>query len=153
MNYAESERALNRMQDKNHVLFRMAISHLLDVGARHLTEYNVESCCKEIDREDDTHHFMSNAYKKEIVRTAAELAKIDPAHLLVYIQRNMTYDVGDGVNVPPLIGGVKNVLDDMFCGYETAFILRTLRSAMLSDEEIAYLGYGWCIPEDETEDT
>ena len=161
MTYAESERILNQMQDRDFVLFRMAISHLMDVGIRNLTEENVEECCKEIDQEDDSRHFMTNAYKKEIVKTAAELAKIDHIHLLVYIQRNMTYDVGDGVNMPSMFRSVCNALEDVICsdcyfldegGISGRKVFKTLSAADMSNEEIAYIGYGWCLPAGQDEE-
>ena len=38
---------------------------------------------------------MTNEFKCEIVKTAGEIAKIDHIHLLVYIQREVEYDVGE----------------------------------------------------------
>jgi hypothetical protein len=76
-------------------MFRMAISHLMDVGIRNLNEENIERTCEEIQKEDDRKSFMTNNYKCDLVRMAGELAKIEHIHLLVYIQREVTYDVGD----------------------------------------------------------
>jgi len=36
---------------------------------------------------------MTNEYKCELVRMAAELAKVSHIHLLVYIKKNVEYDV------------------------------------------------------------
>ena len=39
MNYAESKKALDEIRNRNHeMIFRMAISHLMDVGIKHLDE-------------------------------------------------------------------------------------------------------------------
>ena len=38
---------------------------------------------------------MTNNFKCDLIRIAGELAKIDHIHLLVYIQREVFYDVGD----------------------------------------------------------
>lgn len=152
MTYKESEYELNVLMNSNPILFRMAIFHLIDVGARNLTDSAVRACCKEIDKEDDSLHFMTNGYKKAIVETAAKLAKIDPVHLLVFIQRNLQYDVGDGVCLPNVMRAMDVLLDDLFYGRETASILAELQDARLTDEEIMYLGYGYCIPEKELED-
>lgn len=96
MAYAESKKALDEIRNRNHeMIFRMAISHLMDVGIRHLDEENIERTCEEIQKEDDNRAFMTNNFKCELVRTAGELAKIDHIHLLVYIQREVFYDVGD----------------------------------------------------------
>lgn len=95
MNYTESEQKLNEIRNRDEVLFRMGISHLMDVGARHLTEEIVKKTCELILQEDDNNSFMTNGYKCAIVRTASEIAKINHIHLLVYIQREITYDVGN----------------------------------------------------------
>lgn len=96
MTYAESKKVLDEIRNRNHeMIFRMAISHLMDVGIRHLDEENIERTCEEIQKEDDSKAFMTNNFKCELIRVAGELAKIDHIHLLVYIQREVFYDVGD----------------------------------------------------------
>ena len=96
MMYAESKRKIDEIRNRNHeMIFRMAISHLIDVGIRHLDEESVKRTCDEIQMEDDSRAFMTNDFKCELVRTAGELAKVDHIHLLVYIQREVAYDVGD----------------------------------------------------------
>lgn len=91
--YKMSEHILNLVRKKDELMFRMAISHLMDVGIRHLTDENVEATCEEIVKEDDRLSFMTNRYKCDLVRMAAQLARIDHIHLLVYIQRNVEYAV------------------------------------------------------------
>ena len=97
-NYAESKKKFDEIRNRaGEILFRMAISHLMDVGIRHLTEENVEETCNGIMKTDDSNHFMTNEFKCGIVRTACELAQIPHTDLLVYIQREMAYDVCDGM--------------------------------------------------------
>lgn len=95
MTYLESKKKIDKIRYYDEMIFRMAISHLIDVGIRHLDEENVERTCEEIQKEDDRKSFMTNSYKCDLVRMAGELAKIDHIHLLVYIQREVFYDVGD----------------------------------------------------------
>ena len=95
MTYAESKKILDKIRNRNEVIFRMAISHLMDVGIRNLDQENIERTCKAINKEDDSRSFMTNNFKCDLVRMAGELAKIDHIHLLVYIQREIAYDVGD----------------------------------------------------------
>ena len=95
MTYKESARKLNTLRSANEVMFRMAVSHLMDCGIRHLTEENIKETCDAIMQEDDSKAFMTNEFKCELVRIAGELAKIDHIHLLVYISREVYYDVGD----------------------------------------------------------
>lgn len=93
MTYKESEKILNSLREPDEMLFRMAISHLMDVGIRHLTEENIKETCEEIMQQDDSHSFMTNRYQCDLVRLAGELAKIDHVHLLVYIGKNVKYAV------------------------------------------------------------
>lgn len=95
MNYEESRKKLDELRCTNEAVFRMSISHLMDVGIRHLTAENIECTCKEIMQEDDTKHFMTNEFKCDLIRIAGELAKIDHIHLLVYISREMYFGVDD----------------------------------------------------------
>ncbi len=91
MTYKETEKKLNELRQKDEIMFRMAISHLMDVGIRNLTPENIEVTCNEIMKEDDSHSFMTNRYKCGLVRLAGELAKLDHIELLVYIQQNVEY--------------------------------------------------------------
>ena len=95
MTYAESKQILDEIRSRNEMIFRMSLSHLIDVGVRNLTDKLIEKTCKEICKEDDRKHIMTNNFKCDIVRTAGELAKIDHIHLLVYVQREIVYDVGE----------------------------------------------------------
>ena len=81
------------MRRSNEMIFRMAISHLMDVGIRHLTDENVEYTCAEIMKQDDSQSFMTNEFQCEIVRTVAEIAKIEHTLVLAYIAKNVKYDV------------------------------------------------------------
>ena len=93
MTYNESKQKLDKIRCENEMMFRMAISHLMDVGMRHLTDEIVEQTCAEIKMQDDSKSFMTNEFQCELIRMANSLSKIDHIHLLVYIQREITYDV------------------------------------------------------------
>ena len=93
MNYKEAAKKLDEMRRSNEMIFRMAISHLMDVGIRHLDGESVEEACTEIMKQDDSHSFASNEFLREIVRTAAEIAKIEHTLVLAYIAKNVKYDV------------------------------------------------------------
>ena len=53
MTYAESKTTLDKIRKYDEIMFRMAISHLMDVGMRHLDEENIERTCEAIQKEDD----------------------------------------------------------------------------------------------------
>lgn len=95
MTYLESKKVLDKIRRYDEMMFRMAISHLIDVGIRHLDEENIERTCKEIQKEDDSKSFMTNNFKCDLIRMAGEIAKINHIYLLIYIQREIVYDVGE----------------------------------------------------------
>ena len=96
MNYKESEKTLNAIRGKyGEYVFRCGISHMLDVGTRHLTDEMVESACEEILKQDDSRALMTNEFQCSILKCAAEISKIDHVHVLVYIGNNVEYDVGE----------------------------------------------------------
>lgn len=95
-NYVENKKKIEEIRnDVGEPMFRMAISHLMDVGIRNLDEENVRLTCNEINKEDDSHSCMTNEFKCEIVKTAARLAQFSHIDLLVYIQREVVYNVFD----------------------------------------------------------
>lgn len=75
------------------MIFRMSISHLMDVGMRNLTPELVNETKDEIMKQDDSKMFVTNEALCDVVECAEELAKIDATYLLVYIGRNVEYDV------------------------------------------------------------
>ena len=95
-NYVENKKKIEEIRnDVGEPMFRMAISHLMDVGMRNLDEASVRLTCNAINKEDDSHSYMTNEFKCEIVKTAARLAQFSHIDLLVYIQREVVYNVFD----------------------------------------------------------
>ena len=88
------EKNINKLRmDYGEITFRMAISHLMDVGMRNLTPELVNEAKDEIMKQDDRKMFVTNELLCDVVECAGELAKIDATYLLVYIGRNVEYDV------------------------------------------------------------
>ena len=83
----------NLRRDYGEMIFRMAISHLMDVGMRNLTPELVNEAKDEIMKKDDSKMFVTNKLLCDVVECAGELAKINEIDLLVYIGRNVEYDV------------------------------------------------------------
>lgn len=75
------------------VLFRMALTHLADVGVRNLTEENVEESFKQIMADEESNKangvvtMITLEFQYEIVRCAAELAKFSIWDLFLYIKK------------------------------------------------------------------
>lgn len=83
----------NLRKDYGEMIFRMSISHLMDVGMRNLTPELVNEAKDEIMKQDDSKMFVTNEVLCDVVECAGELAKINAIDLLVYIGRNVEYDV------------------------------------------------------------
>lgn len=143
-NYAESKKILDNIRSRNdEAMFRMAVSHLIDVGIRHLTEENVKHTCQQIMQEDDSHSFMTNQYKCDLIWLAHELAQIPHIDLLVYIQREVDYDVMD--NNPSYRRAVqllRSCVDWTTCDQLPEDALSDMYAIGFSDEEIEFVGMG-----------
>ena len=149
-NYVENKKKIEEIRNGvGEELFRMAISHLMDVGIRHLDEEGVEMACNAINKEDDTHFFMTNKFKCSIVKTAGELAKIDHLHFLNYVSKEVFYDVGDSSlpyeRMKELLCNSVNSLDFNYSP------LDTLREIGFEDEELMELGFKHLLDDEEEE--
>lgn len=155
-NYAESKKQLDTIRNRDEVLFRMAVSHLMDVGIRHLTDENITETCAEIMKEDDTHSFMTNKYQCAIVKTAGELAKIDHIHLLNYISKEMHYDVGDNkISYQRAIELLMACMETLYESHDgdCYYTLGDLKDCCnFGDNEIEELGYGFLLDVEEEEE-
>lgn len=150
-NYAESKKELDKIRRKDEVLFRMAISHLMDVGIRHLTEENIAETCKNIAERDDSKAFMTNDYMCDILVTAGELAKIPHVDLLVYIQREVEYDVFDGgISYKRALCLLKNCMGIIEYSHDdNGYTLDDFEEAGIEEDELEQLGFGYLIAEDD----
>jgi hypothetical protein len=92
---------IKNLEDKyGLVLFRMALTHLVDVGVRNLTDENVEASIKQIIADGGANTangvvtIMTPEFQCGIVRCAAELAKFGIWDLFGYIKKYVTTDSG-----------------------------------------------------------
>lgn len=75
------------------VLFRMGLSHLVDVGHRNLTDENVRESVEQIMAQGEEYAangkipVMTPEFQCEIVRCAAELARFSIWTLFAYIKK------------------------------------------------------------------
>ena len=151
MTYTESKNILDGIKSSNEVMFRMAISHLMDCGIKHLTTENIERTCKEIIQEDDSKHFMTNEFKCNLVKMTGELSKIDHIHLLTYISREVYYHVDDNcLSYRRLFKLAKGCIEWVLAdAHETEFALQEIREMGFEDEDIECLGFGWMLETEE----
>lgn len=154
-NYAESKMQLDTIHNRDEILFRMAVSHLMDVGIRHLTDENITETCAEIMKRDDSHWFMTNEYQCELVKTAGELAKINHIHLLNYISKEVEYDVGDSkISYQRAIELLKACTESIYENHrdDSWYALNDLRGCGFSDAELEEIGCGYLLDLEEKED-
>ena len=97
---ADNVKEIENLENKyGLVLFRMALTHLVDVGVRHLTDENVEESIKQITAKDEVDKakgvipIMTAAFQIEIVRCATELAKFSIWDLFYYIKNHVHISV------------------------------------------------------------
>jgi hypothetical protein len=152
-NYVESKKQIETIRRKNEVMFRMAISHLMDVGIRHLTEENIKDCCEEIMKRDDSHSFMTNEYQCDLVKMAGDLAKIDHIYLLNYISKEVSYDVGDNsLSYNRAIRLLRASLDYNTEVMEIVDAREDLLGIGFEEEELIELGYQFLFDNEEDEE-
>lgn len=148
--YTESKKILDKIRSKDEVMFRMAISHLMDVGIRHLTEENILETCKDIKLRNDSKAFITNGYMCELVMMSGEIAKVPHTDLLVYIQREVEYDVSDGImTYKRAMKLLKYCLS--WIAEDGVDTLEAFECIGLDDEEIEFLGYGYLLGSREDE--
>ena len=151
-NYAENKKKIETIRNKDEVMFRMAISHLMDVGIRHLDEENIKHCCEEIMKRDDSHSFMTNQYQCDLVKMAGELAQVSHIDLLVYIQREVDYDLFDGtIGYNRVIKLLKRCMGQIEANedYNNVETLKVFQDIDFDDDEIESLGFGYLLEGEE----
>lgn len=148
-NYVESKKKLEAIRNEvGEPLFRMALTHTFDVGFRHLTEENIKATCDKMMKEDDSHRFMTNEYKCDLVRTAGEIAKVPPYDVEVYVNREMEYGVGEEyIQRNRLMTLLQNALNYIYEDIQdcTDFFRIMDKEIGLYEEEVKELGFDWAM--------
>jgi hypothetical protein len=93
---ADNLKAIKDLENKYGLaLFGMALTHMVDVGVRHLTDDDVEASIKHITAEHEKikanggHPIMSIDFQSGIIRCAAALAKFQIWDLFLYIKKHV----------------------------------------------------------------
>ena len=144
MSYQDSKKILDNIRARHdEIMFRMAISHLMDVGIRNLDKDTCTNACKEIMAQDDSRAFMTNQFQCELIWLAHELAQVPHIDLLIYIQRYVNYDACD--NYPSYgrtVSLLRSCVDWNACDQLPEDALSDLYGIGFSDDEITFVGYG-----------
>ena len=155
--YVKIKKMLDKIRNEaGEPLFRMAVTHAMDVGFKHLTPEAVAETCKEImSREENPLAIMTNEYQCEILKVAGEIAKVSPVDIQVYINRELEFSAEeDYIQRNRLLTIVRNVLDYIYEDIQDnqGFHSVLYRHIGIDDDEIEVLGYGWIMKEDEDND-
>lgn len=152
--YQKSKNEIDRIrQEFGEPIFRMAISHLMDVGIRHLGELETQTSIDIIMAGDDTNNILPNHVLCNVVRAAHQLAKVDHVDLLIYNQTEVEYGMDYGMlNYSRLKQLLSNCIDMICSDQEPEDALNDLYDIGLYEEEIESLGFGNLLNEDEEED-
>lgn len=143
-NYAESKKILDNIRARHdEQMFRFAISHLMDVGIRQLNDEMAQQACQQIMQKDDSRSLITNQYQCDLVWLAHDLAQIPHLHLLVYIQREVDYDIFDGTpSFRRAVQLLRSCVDWTACDQLPEDALSDMYSIGFSNEEIEFVGFG-----------
>jgi hypothetical protein len=79
------------LNESNLPYFLMAVSHLMDVGYRHMTEENVKETIEEINKKDDTGAIMTNDFMVFMVETAYKISQAaNPLELAKFASKHIS---------------------------------------------------------------
>ena len=95
----ETMNNIRKIEDKyGLIVFRMGLTHLVDVGVRHLTDENIEETIAEImekeaqEKDSKRTPVITSAFQCEVVCCAGELAQFSIWSLFRYIKKNVVVD-------------------------------------------------------------
>lgn len=92
----EDLKAIRALEDKyGLMLFRMALTHLVDVGVRYFSDGDIEQDISQImaqgeaDKTNGVHPVITPEFKCDIVRCAADFSKFSIWTLFEYIKKHV----------------------------------------------------------------
>lgn len=149
--YQRSKIEIDRIREEfGEPIFRMAISHLMDVGIRHLGELETQTSIDIIMASDDTNNILPNHVLCNVVRAAHQLAKVDHVDLLIYNQTEVEYGMDYGmINYSRLMQLLVNCIDTICSDQTSKDALNSLYDIGMDEEEIEGLGFGDLLYEEE----
>ena len=96
MDYGKSKKQLNTLRDEyGEPMFRMGLTHLLDIGSHAFTEESVKMTCEKITAEEEN-GLMTKEFQCAIVKMAYEISKINATDILAFVSKEMYYAVSEG---------------------------------------------------------
>ena len=76
-------------------MFRMGLTHLLDIGSQAFTEESVKKTYEKIMTEEEN-GLMTREFQCAIVKMAYEISKINATDILAFVSKEMYYAVSEG---------------------------------------------------------
>lgn len=159
MNYIENKKTLTKIRAKygcaGEVLFRSALQYVIECGMQFFNdEENLKNQLKEIDERHDKAEaedkvlFVTRDFEKAIIECAAEISKIDPYDLMIYLQREIWLGgVGcEEPSYPRALELVEDCMGEIKNNHLSALdCLDTFRIIGFEDDEISYFGYEYLL--------
>jgi hypothetical protein len=170
MSYAESKKKLDEIRQeygcKGDIIFRTAIQYIVEHGQYNFKNQTwFDSCLTSVDKRHDIAEkdgkilFMTRDFEKALLECARELAQITAYDLLTYIQREVW--LGGGKVGEPDYQRAMEIIRNCLCytsdcygtyAEDCASTLRKFREMDLTDEEIAFFGWGYLFDVEDEED-
>lgn len=154
-NYAETEKKINDIRNQyGEVLLRCGITHLMDCGFNTFVEMSDSELQQEYDAIREKYHkdvangkipVMTDEFQIDIIKVAKELSSLSPTDLLVYIQDNIYYDVGQNTinkqRVERIAATALDVIACELCDNDTKKFVDYCAEYEIDEEELCSLGW------------
>lgn len=154
-NYVDAEKKINGILNQyGEVLLRCGITHLMDCGFNTFIEMSDNEFQKECDaireeyRKDianGKHPIMTDEFQVDIISVAKELSSISPVDLLVYVQENLYYDVGQNTinkqRVERIAATALHIVACELCNNDTKKFVDYCAEYEIDEEELCLLGW------------
>lgn len=157
MAYKETNETMHELtKEYGEIVVRTAINYLIDVGAKNFTEENITYTKEQIQAEHNKMSqegktpFMTADFECNILDCANKLSQLDKTELLVYVQENLSYEVGqntiDKQRLQVLLENSLSLLNEK--AYNIEEFVDLLYECGFTDDEIEKIGYGNCLEKD-----
>lgn len=154
-NYAETEKKINGIRNQyGEVLLRCGITHLMDCGFNTFVEMSDSELQQECDairekyRKDVANGkipIMTDEFQIDIIKVAKELSSLSSTELLVYIQDNIYYNVGQNdiskKDLKQVAVNSLGCIEDIVCNHDIKYFIEIMDSYGVSEDEIRSLGW------------
>ena len=163
--YTITKKELDRIRDeygcKGEIIFRTALQYIIEYGQSQFNENGwVENQLTLIDVKHDKAEaegknlWIGREFERAIVECAREIAKVEAYSMLVYIQKEVWLSNEGGIDYQRAVELLKKCMYDIEerenC--ENKLLLQALDDIGFDDDEIAELGFGYLLNNEEEDE-